>query len=792
MEPVQLPARSSLPVSGDDLQEREWVKPGACPLGFDEKGALWHPDDVVELASRGEWKRRGRHVLHHAVPLFSPSDVARQTPLIAACETLDEAEYRVYRLHRLGIKTDRWHKAIQRLKSHLSRVMTSLQDIRQVAATQSAVEAVLQTRERLAREATQLRQEAASIGEPQAFVPEESESIGVDRLLLRFREARLASVLSENSLENDEIVVAADRELGLQEERDARLLGYWEYYGRFTRLYESGQLEKRATEVTGVRSFHSLFPARERQRHFHLFLGPTNSGKTYQALQKLISARNGIYLAPLRLLAQEVAATLNEWGFPCDMITGEEQIRMEGARHVASTIEMLPLHRSFEVCVIDEAQMLGDSQRGWAWTQAILGVQADLVCVVGAPESRPVLMKLLALTGETWQETLLERMVPLEVLPHPVATFAELQPGTALVAFSRSAVLDLKRRIEANTRRQTAVVYGALPPEVRREQARLFASGEASFLASTDAIGMGLNLPIRTLLFAQDRKFIDRQEVPLTAMEIRQIAGRAGRFGKNEVGFVGTFHLPVEPIRKGLQANPPPISLAPMAPNLEQLLALADVEDRKDPSLARLLTLFVRTVRPDPEVYRLSDLDDQIALARMTDRYRQLDLSIRFTLSAAPVSLRSLEAVRAFQTMVQSVARGKHLALEEVLPRALPGPGEMRGLDHLEESMRVVNLYSWLHYRFSDTFPELEEAAWLRKEINGGILQRLKRMRSSEASGKPGGARFGGSGSGGGRTEGKARPKGAAESGSPKEATFRPGRARGKNGFRTRRTPGCS
>jgi ATP-dependent RNA helicase SUPV3L1/SUV3 len=119
--------------------------------------------------------------------------------------------------------------------------------------------------------------------------------------------------------------------------------------------------------------------ARQLNRQHHFYLGPTNSGKTYHALNALIAANSGVYLAPLRLLAMEVRDRLVQAGVPCHLITGEERIYMEGARHTASTIEMMHSTKAVDVAVIDEIQMLQDQDRGQAWTAALIGVPAKQV-----------------------------------------------------------------------------------------------------------------------------------------------------------------------------------------------------------------------------------------------------------------------------------------------------------------------------------------------------------------------------------------------------------------------------
>ncbi|MBF0342466.1 MAG: hypothetical protein HQL95_16095, partial [Magnetococcales bacterium] len=221
-----------------------------------------------------------------------------------------------------------------------------------------------------------------------------------------YRWHRFDAVVAEAGEEINNETRAADRHILREETQDPQalfLLPYWHYFGRLHKAMDQLRLQRETTAITRIHEFHALFPARDRFRQVTLYLGPTNSGKTYQALQRLIAAENGIYLAPLRLLALEVAETLNQWGIPCNMVTGEERVMVPGARHTACTIEMLPLGNAYEACVIDEAQMLGDADRGWAWTQAILGARAEQLLIVGAPEAQPAVEKLLKLTGDPFE-----------------------------------------------------------------------------------------------------------------------------------------------------------------------------------------------------------------------------------------------------------------------------------------------------------------------------------------------------------------------------------------------------
>ena len=137
------------------------------------------------------------------------------------------------------------------------------------------------------------------------------------------------------------------------------------------------------------------FPqARTLNRQHHFYLGPTNSGKTHMALQTLQQATSGVYLAPLRLLAMEVRDRLMAAGVPCNLITGEERVMVAGARHTASTIEMLNPARTVEVAVIDEIQMLQDPDRGSAWTAALVGVQQKKYLFVAPMLSRKLVFAL--------------------------------------------------------------------------------------------------------------------------------------------------------------------------------------------------------------------------------------------------------------------------------------------------------------------------------------------------------------------------------------------------------------
>ncbi|ABK43456.1 helicase domain protein [Magnetococcus marinus MC-1] len=708
----------------------QWIPPEVEPV--EREGRYYYAlKDIVPLRSRKAWKKKGRRIPQDAEPL-SHTEGEHPTPLFAYHQSVNEREFLELQREAMTERCAQWNQAWLSLDEARSDLLSKMGEQRPEEVEFDLQELLRRYRELVDQHAHLLR----PARELELDLGELTHAIWFDTLNA-YRRYRDQAALEDLEERNDALARPILEQMRHQEQESQdpfALQPFWEFYGKFHKRYEGALFEHQIAKATRIEEFHNLFPARENYRRFTLYLGPTNSGKTYQALQRLKDAATGCYLAPLRLLALEVADTLNEWGVPCSMVTGEERILVQGAKHTASTIEMLSTHTRYDVAVIDEAQMVGDADRGWAWTQAILGVRAKEVCVIAAPSARPVIEKLLRLTEEPWDVVELERLTPLQTMSKPVEALAEMEPGTALVAFSRAQVLRLKAEVEQATGKKCAALYGALPPEVRRMQARLFNSGEAPYLVATDAIGMGLNLPIKTILFAQDRKMINRTEHLLTPMEVRQIAGRAGRFGKNEVGYVGTYRIGTAHIKQALLAVPFDVKKAHLAPNLDHLTAIAQLQEDQKLRLTRLFTLFIKTVKPDPALYELADLDDQTTLARIADRHKQLDLPTRFMLSAAPVPLRATVVVTAFEHMVAAIAKNSPITLQDALPTP-PHKADPNRLVKLEDAVKIVNLYCWLHFRQEQLFPDLAEAEGLRAHLNTEINTLLGRPRKVREAG---------------------------------------------------------
>ena len=277
--------------------------------------------------------------------------------------------------------------------------------------------------------------------------------------------------------------------------------------------------------------------ARAMKRHFLLHVGETNTGKTHASIERLMDAESGVYLAPLRLLALEIQDKLNSQNIACSLLTGEEEDIINYAYHVSSTIEKLQLGTPYEVCVIDEAQMIADKQRGWAWTRAILGVLAPEVHICMAPEALDIVIKLIKDCNDTYEIIKHTRDTELVFEDKPFNLNKDVKKGDALVVFGKKKALAVSAQL-LNNNIKTSIIYGSLPYSTRKKQFERFLDGETEVLVTTDAIGMGINLPIKRIVFLETRKFDGVSLRKLYVSEIKQIAGRAGRRGIYDKGYV--------------------------------------------------------------------------------------------------------------------------------------------------------------------------------------------------------------------------------------------------------------
>ncbi len=505
----------------------------------------------------------------------------------------------------------------------------------------------------------------------------------------------------------------------------------------FARQIEGLKLKKQKEELLArtIRDFKNLFPlAREMGRKLIFHVGPTNSGKTYSAMKALKDADTGYYLAPLRLLALEGYETLQKWGVAASLVTGEEQIIDEEAAHISSTIEMANFQMEVDVCVIDEVQMIADPDRGWAWANAIIGIPAQKVIMTGSEDALEAVKELAEWLGEELEIIKFERKAPL-ILNHHPTSLKKLEPATAIVAFSRKDVLALKEQLSG--RYDVSVVYGNLSPEVRREEARRFREGESQILVATDAIAMGLNLPIRTILFARDSKFDGQSRRLLTPSEVRQIAGRAGRYGLHEEGFVGAVTGPVLKSVAELIDEPSPEIGGPyrVMANLEHIELVAKIV--KTQSLSEILGFFVKNMKFDGP-FVAANIENMFEIAKMVDLY-SLDLKSKYHLSCAPLTLGSAYLESVFHRYLISLENGEPIPF--TLPKELPEVAQTSDmLFDAEERVKEVSLYLWLSYRFGDYFVDVENALKAREILNAFIERSLRKgvfARACKRCGKP-------------------------------------------------------
>ena len=320
-----------------------------------------------------------------------------------------------------------------------------------------------------------------------------------------------------------------------------RALGMLAYLEALEKENKSPAVDELLRQIAFVHPKDEFAETRSMRRHFVIHAGPTNSGKTYHALQELKQSQAGAYLAPLRLLALEVRDKLQMSGIPCDLVTGEEVILADHANHRSSTIETANFDDHYDVVVIDEMQFIEDNKRGYGWLRAICGVKASVIHLCGAPHALEFIQSLIEECGDTYEIVHYERQTPLTLEKEPFQFPMDVRRGDALIAFTKAKVIELSDELRKRGKK-VSVLYGKLPAATRQHQVDLFASGETEVLVATDVIGIGLNLPIERIVLMDIEKFDGTEKRLLTTQEVKQIAGRAGRRGHHENGFVNAPH----------------------------------------------------------------------------------------------------------------------------------------------------------------------------------------------------------------------------------------------------------
>lgn len=474
---------------------------------------------------------------------------------------------------------------------------------------------------------------------------------------------------------------------------------------------ELAELERKKAEEERI--MQEIFgqeydPSFKRQISYVLHIGETNTGKTFHALERMKQADSGIYLAPLRLLALEVYDKLNAEGTPCSLKTGEEEKIVQGASHISCTVEMFHEKEYYEVVVIDEAQMITDKDRGFSWYKAITKANAEEVHIIGSGNSKEMLLELLGNADIEVNEY--TRDTPLEVESRKF-DIKHVKKGDALICFSRRRVLEMASRLQ-NDGHSASMIYGSMPPETRKKQIQQFNEGKTKVIVATDAIGMGLNLPIRRIVFLENEKFDGTRRRLLTSQEVKQIAGRAGRKGIYDVGKVA-FTNDIKKMKSLLMQEDRPVQTFAIAPT-------NSVFERFQRYYHDLGTFFQLWEKfESPKGTKKASLSEERSLYKKiagTEIEARLALTDLYGFLHLPFSKNEQALIQQWEDTMYAVIGGQELP-EPIVKE--------RSLEDLELTYKAIGLHLLFLYRLGQG---TEAIYWerLREEISDKVQDRLK------------------------------------------------------------------
>ncbi|CAH1404433.1 unnamed protein product [Nezara viridula] len=490
---------------------------------------------------------------------------------------------------------------------------------------------------------------------------------------------------------------------------------------------------KRISDLTSPPSWYPN--ARDMKRKIILHAGPTNSGKTYHALERFLSAKSGVYCGPLKLLAAEVYKKANERGTPCDLVTGEERKYALGednpASHISCTVEMTSINTPYEVAVIDEIQLVRDPSRGWAWTRALLGLMAEEIHLCGEEAAFDLLSALALMCNEEVEVRKYKRLTELTVEEKALESLENVKAGDCIVCFNKNDIYSVSRALEVKGH-EAAVIYGGLPPGTKLAQAQKFNDPEHSckLLVATDAIGMGLNLSIGRVIFYSLVKPTTNEkgekEIDIISIsQALQIAGRAGRFGTQfEKGYVTTFKSEDLPVLQSLLKQPPePITKAGLHPTAEQIELYA--YHLPHSTLSNLISIFEEICTVDDSLYFMCNMEDFKFLADMI-QHVALPLRTRYVFCCAPLNRKMPFVCSMFLKFARQFSRNDgatFLWLCKHLGTPFSTPKSIADLVHLEAVFDVLDLYLWLSTRFPEMFPAVAQVRELQASLDSIIQQ---------------------------------------------------------------------
>lgn len=474
--------------------------------------------------------------------------------------------------------------------------------------------------------------------------------------------------------------------------------------------------------------------ARAKKRRLIAYLGPTNSGKTHMAMEALSQAERGVYLGPLRLMALENYDRLREKNIKAGLLTGEERLELDTATHVCQTIETANFNENYDVAVIDEIQLLTDKDRGGYWLNAVMGVAADVLYLCGAPIIENILYDLAELTGDSLEIIYTERKSPLVFADTREDPRKLPSPGTAFIAFSRKNVLLWKDMLEG-AGAKVSVVYGALSPEVRKEQSRRFREGETDYLVATDAVGMGLNLPIQKILFTETEKFDGEGFRNLQPQEVKQIGGRAGRYGISAEAGVITSYVAndLNFLRKCYDTPESEFVLSDvhMKPTSAHVRKIC--ESFNDHSLEFALRQFQKIGH---EIFSVDISEEELIIAEKMDRIFGTEastLGTRWFFGIAPADPKNEEVFGFFIDLAMQYK--KVLSQERLTVDLTTYADEQARLEYAENQRKNLTLYLWFGNKQPHIFQDLDKAHELAQFYDTLINQLLaNKTRSKKKS----------------------------------------------------------
>lgn len=490
--------------------------------------------------------------------------------------------------------------------------------------------------------------------------------------------------------------------------------------------------------VIEIDSFKDLFPdARLANRKIHFFCGETNSGKTYNAFEKACKHSSGLYAAPLRLLALEGQQEFEKRGKCCSMLTGEERDIKKDANFISSTVEMIDYTKEYDVAIIDEVQLLNDRDRGHAWFEAIVGINAKEIYLVGSEDIDKVLSEIMEYLGEKINKQVFTRKTKIQfdkgLYQNSLDTIGKLPPSSAVIAFSKGKVLKLKTFFEEKGN-NVSVIYGALPPEVRRIETERFVNGETDVLISTDAIGMGLNLPIENIFFFEKEKYDGKKTGNLDVGLVKQIVGRAGRFNKFEIGYVSamdedTFDFIQDTFYKDSFINERNLKCSPNYPIIKQLLNITE-----ENSSFKLLQSYNNAINFDFDIKNHMN-ECAYKIARHIDKEEKgreqkiLNLQETVKIINAPVSNdRSGSVLNFFRECIHSLYCLKEDTSIPPYDIVLEHLNALRvdSQKQIELSIKKLDVISWMAFNFKEFNVIEQEISSTKRSLNKKLIKHLR------------------------------------------------------------------